>query len=81
VITVYSKSQCPNCVRAKDLLARKGVKYVEINVEVDSDARNFLVDLGFKSVPQIYVDGVFLDGGLTALANQADDFFEEHKKM
>ncbi len=81
MITVYSKSQCPNCVRAKDLLTRKGVKYVEINIELDGDARKFLVDHGFKSVPQISVDGVFLDGGLTGLANQSDDFFEAHKTM
>jgi glutaredoxin len=79
VITVFSKSQCPNCVRAKDLLTRKGVRYIEINIEADSEAKLFLVNHGFKSVPQIYVDGVFLDDGLTGLANQCDAFFEAHK--
>lgn len=79
MITVYSKSQCPNCVRAKDLLTRRGVRYIEIDIEADGDAKMFLVNNGFRSVPQIYVDGVFLDGGLTGLANQCDDFFDAHK--
>jgi glutaredoxin len=60
-------------------LTRKGVRYIEINIEADSEAKLFLVNHGFKSVPQIYVDGVFLDDGLTGLANQCDAFFEAHK--
>lgn len=79
MITVYSKSACPNCVRAKDLLTRKGVSYVEINIEADDEAKLFLVNNGFRSVPQINVDGVFLDGGLTGLVNQSDEFFEAQK--
>ena len=79
MITVYSKSQRPNCVRAKDLLTKKGVRYAEINIEADDEAKMFLVNNGFRSVPQIYVDGVFLDDGLTGLVNQCDDFFDAHK--
>jgi len=79
VITIYSKSQCPNCVRAKELLTRKGVRYVEINIEADDEAKIFLVDQGFRSVPQINVDGVFLEGGLAGLTNKSEDFFAAHK--
>ncbi len=81
MITVYSKSQCPNCVRAKELLTRKGVGYVEINIEADDEAKMFLVNSGFRSVPQIAVDGVFLDDGLAGLARQDDGFFEAHKAI
>jgi len=81
VITVYSKSQCPNCVRAKDLLSNKGVRFVEINIEADDEAKIFLVDQGFRSVPQINVDGVFVEGGLAGLTNKSDDFFEAHKAV
>lgn len=81
MITVYSKSQCPNCIRAKDLLTGKGVSYVEINIEADDEAKMFLVGNGFRSVPQINVDGVFLDGGLTGLIDQSDDFFDSHKAI
>ena len=81
MITVYSKSQCPNCVRAKELLTRKGVRYVEVNIEADDEAKVFLVDQGFRSVPQINVDGVFLEGGLDGLTNKSEDFFEAHKAV
>lgn len=79
MITVYSKSQCPNCVRAKNLLSNKGVRFVEIDIEADDEAKVFLVDQGFRSVPQINVDGVFLEGGLDGLTNKSEDFFEAHK--
>lgn len=79
MITVYSKSQCPNCVRAKDLLFNNGVRFVEIDIEADEEAKVFLVDQGFRSVPQINVDGVFLEGGLAGLTNKSEDFFESHK--
>ena len=81
MITVYSKSQCPNCVRAKDLLSNKGVRFVEIDIEADDEAKVFLVDQGFRSVPQINVDGVFLEGGLAGLTNKNEDFFESHKAV
>lgn len=81
MITIYSKSQCPNCVRAKELLTRKGVRYVEVNIEADDEAKVFLVDQGFRSVPQINVDGVFLEGGLDGLTNKSEDFFEAHRAI
>lgn len=81
MITVYSKSQCPNCTRAKDLLTNKGVRYVEINIEADDEARTFLVDHGFRSVPQISIDGVFLEGGLAGLARQTQEFFDSQKAV
>ncbi len=81
MITVYSKSQCPNCVRAKELLTRKGIRYVEVDIEADDEAKIFLVDQGFRSVPQINVDGVFLEGGLAGLTNKSEDFFEAHKAV
>ena len=81
MITVYSKSQCPNCLRAKELLTRKGIRYVEVDIEADDEAKIFLVDQGFRSVPQINVDGVFLEGGLAGLTNKSEDFFEAHKAV
>lgn len=81
MITVYSKSECPNCTRAKNLLNDKGVRYVEIDIEADSEARVFLVDQGFRSVPQIEVDGVFLDGGLAGLTKQSAEFFDQQREV
>ena len=70
MLTIYSKENCPQCQQAKKLLQEQGVPYQEIRVDLDSDARQFLIDSGHRSVPQIYKDGVvFVNGGLTGLLN------------
>ena len=62
-VQVYSKENCPYCVRAKSLLARKGVPYEEIDVENDDAKRTWLVEAtGQRTVPQIFVDGRSLGG-------------------
>lgn len=55
-VRVYSKKHCPYCVRAKELLDRKGIAYEEIDVEGKDDLRVWLAEAsGQKTVPQIFV--------------------------
>ncbi len=55
-VRVYSKKNCPYCVRAKALLDKKGVAYEEIDVEGNDDLRIWLAEAsGQKTVPQIFV--------------------------
>jgi glutaredoxin 3 len=55
-VRVYTKQQCPYCVRAKSLLAKKGVAFEEIDVEHDDALRTWLVEAsGQRTVPQIFV--------------------------
>ncbi len=62
-VQVYTKRNCPYCVRAKALLQRKGVPYEEIDVEDDDAKRAWLVEAsGQRTVPQIFVDGRPLGG-------------------
>ncbi|HET9598837.1 MAG TPA: glutaredoxin 3 [Anaeromyxobacteraceae bacterium] len=62
-VQIYTKQQCPYCVRAKALLSRKGVTYEEIDVEHDDARRAWLVEAsGQRTVPQIFVDGRSLGG-------------------
>lgn len=75
MITVYSKNNCPFCDRAKALLENKGVEFKVINIENEPDAREFLVDQGLRSVPQIFNDGVLLAGGYQGLAGKPEDFW------
>lgn len=75
MITVYSKNNCPFCDRAKALLENKGVEYKVVNIEDEPDAREFLVDQGLRSVPQIFNDGVLLAGGYQGLAGKPEDFW------
>ena len=62
-VTVYTKSNCPFCVRAKRLLDRKGVAYEEVDVEAKDDLRAWLVEKsGQMTLPQIFVGERSLGG-------------------
>ncbi len=67
-VTVYTTQVCPYCVRAKSLLAKRGVAYEEVDVSGDTEKRNWLVErTGQKTVPQIFIDD-FSVGGSDDLA-------------
>jgi glutaredoxin 3 len=62
-VTVYTKQSCPYCVRAKHLLARKGVPFEEISVEGKDELRVWLVETtGQRTVPQIFAGERSLGG-------------------
>ena len=80
MITVYSKNNCPYCVQAKNLLTLKGIEYQEIKIDEDSEAREFVLGEGHRTVPQIYQDGKLLvEGGYQGLARQPAEFFQTLK--
>ena len=80
MITVYSKNNCPFCQQAKNLLTRKGVQFEEINIDVDADAKRFIMAEGHRTVPQIYSDGqVLVEGGFQGLKDQPDEFYQTLK--
>ncbi len=67
-LVVYTKSNCPNCVNAKNLLDSVGIEYTTIAVDDDPDALNFLRSEGHKSIPQLYKDGsLYVVGGFQGL--------------
>ena len=68
MLTVYSKSNCPFCDRAKALLESKGVAFQTVSIEEDTTARQFLLDQGLRSVPQIFNGDTLLPGGYQGLA-------------
>ncbi len=62
-ITVYTKQNCPFCVRAKRLLEKKGVPYEEIDVEGNDDLRTWLAEKsGQMTVPQVFAGERSLGG-------------------
>jgi glutaredoxin 3 len=66
-IQVYSTRWCGYCVRAKALLASKGIDFDEILLDDDPGFRQKLFDLtGGWTVPQIVLDGEPI-GGYTEL--------------
>ena len=79
MLTVYSKNNCPFCDRAKALLESKGIEFKIVNIQDEPDAREFLVDQGLRSVPQVFKDGVLLPGGYQGLAGKPEEFFNTLK--
>jgi glutaredoxin 3 len=81
MLKVYSKSNCPFCDRAKHLLTQKGIVYEEVRVDLDPDAREFIMQAGHRTVPQIYLgDQVFVEGGYQGLAKLDDSAFQQLKE-
>ncbi|MCM2344864.1 MAG: glutaredoxin 3 [Alphaproteobacteria bacterium] len=63
-VEIYTTQVCPYCVRAKDLLQRKGVTPVELRVDNDDDLREQMLKRaqGRRTVPQIFIDNVHVGG-------------------
>ncbi|MCI0572498.1 MAG: glutaredoxin 3 [Myxococcaceae bacterium] len=68
-VRIYTTSYCGYCVRAKDLLSRRGVAFQEIDVSGDDAQRAKLVELsgGQRTVPQIFIGDRHV-GGYSDLA-------------
>jgi glutaredoxin 3 len=63
MITVYSKPLCGYCDMAKDYLKKNNIQYEEIRVDTNPEAREFLINEGHRTMPQIYHDGKLLVAG------------------
>lgn len=63
-VTIYTTMMCPYCYRAKDLLAKKGVSYEEIDVGMDADLRRQMMQRagGAHTVPQIFIGETHVGG-------------------
>jgi glutaredoxin len=82
MITVYSKNNCPFCVKAKYLLDQNGITFEEIKIDETPEAREFVMAEGHRTVPQIYQNGKLLvEGGYQGLAKQSQDFFNLLKEQ
>lgn len=66
-IKMYTKEYCSFCHAAKNLLAKRGLKYEEISVFRDVESEKLMRELtGGTTVPQIIIDGKPI-GGYTEL--------------
>lgn len=73
-VEIYVTQTCPYCVRAKELLKRKGVAYQEIDVSHDDALRADLVKKadGRRTVPQIFINGKGIGGSDDLYALEKD---------
>ncbi len=63
-VRIYTTPICPYCVRAKMLLKKKGAAYEEIDVFMDSEARDEMAakSNGRRTVPQIFIGETYVGG-------------------
>ena len=63
-VLMYSTAICPFCVRAEQLLTRKGVTEIEkVRVDLDPARRDEMMQkTGRRTVPQIYIGETHVGG-------------------
>lgn len=63
-ITIYTKSTCPYCQRAKQLLDAKNVAYDEIEIMQHPEQRAMMIKraAGRTTVPQIFIGDRHIGG-------------------
>ncbi len=67
-VVMYTTGMCPYCIRARNLLEKKGIAYQEHRVDLDPQLRPEMEQRsGRTSVPQIFI-GDFHVGGFDDMA-------------
>ncbi|MBS7697282.1 MULTISPECIES: glutaredoxin 3 [unclassified Chelatococcus] len=63
-VTIYTKSWCPYCQSAKELLTSKNVTFTEIEISGKADERAAMIARagGRSTVPQIFVGDRHIGG-------------------
>lgn len=56
---IWTKTVCPYCVNAKNLLKMKGIEYEERNIQEGTWTREQLLEAvpGARTVPQVFIEG------------------------
>jgi glutaredoxin 3 len=72
-VEIYTTRFCGFCHSAKALLARKGIKFLEIDVSGDPQERSKMIERanGRTTVPQIFVGSTHIGG--------CDDLYALHR--
>jgi len=75
-VELYTTMYCPYCSRARALLQRKGVAYVDIDIAEEPARRDEMIRRaqGRSTVPQIFINGEHIGGydDLAALDRAGD---------
>lgn len=63
-VEIYTWQTCPFCIRAKQLLDRKGVAYTEYKIDGNDEERAKMAERagGKRSLPQIFIDDRHVGG-------------------
>ena len=76
-VEIYTWQYCPFCIRAKSLLNKKNIEFIEYKIDGDESAREKMSQRanGKRSLPQIFIDNNSIGG--------CDDLYslEEENKL
>ncbi len=61
-ITVYSKPACVQCNATYKALDKAGLAYDVVDISEDSDARDYVMALGYLQAPVVVVDEAHWSG-------------------
>jgi len=61
-IEIYTTNHCPFCIKAKSILVKKKIKFIEIDISNDEALREKMSAManGARSVPQIFADNIHI---------------------
>jgi len=63
-VEIYTWQYCPFCIRAKSLLNKKNIDFIEYKIDGDESAREKMSERsnGKRSLPQIFIDNNSIGG-------------------
>ena len=63
-VEIYTWQYCPFCIRAKSLLNKKNIEFIEYKIDGDESAREKMSERsnGKRSLPQIFIDNNSIGG-------------------
>lgn len=72
---VWSKDNCPYCVKAKQMLTQKGIQFEERKIDGVAWTREQLFEAvpGARTVPQIFLHGEYVGG-----YSELEEYFQNH---
>lgn len=56
-ITVYTKPACVQCTATYWALDKAGLDYSIVDISLDTDARDYVMSLGYLQAPVVVADG------------------------
>ena len=61
-ITVYTKPACVQCNATYKALDKQGIAYEKVDISLDSEARDYVMALGYLQAPVVVAGGVHWSG-------------------
>ncbi|MCV7077176.1 redoxin NrdH [Mycobacterium szulgai] len=55
-ITVYSKPACVQCTATYKALDKQGINYQKVDISLDTEARDYVMALGYLQAPVVVAD-------------------------